>query len=136
MKEVSSWPLPPITDNTQPPEIPRKFHIFNKTFEVIDNQPVLYTLKKHKILRKDKMKKYLESTSSLFHSIVKNIINRRDSTNTVTDLKNVHTDVNEYLNSCRENEALLKIKRMISDRNKLRNDNKKDLDEYLNQYTL
>ncbi|KAM0674020.1 hypothetical protein GVAV_002538 [Gurleya vavrai] len=118
MKKVIMWPAPPISSKSIPPKIPDSFTCFGIPITVKDNMPSFFKTNKHKSFNKEKVRNYLDRSFNLFKHLVKNMIDKKDPTIIATELRNVHSEINEYFNSCRVEEAIKKIKLSISERNK------------------
>ncbi|KAM0676818.1 hypothetical protein BDAP_002568 [Binucleata daphniae] len=131
MRNITSWPKPPIYDGIEPPNIPESYKIFGYEFMVIDGYPLLHQNIKQKKFNKEFVQKYLEKSYTTFKQIVNNLIASKDNTIEATKLLDIHTEINTYLNECREDEALKKIRNNIARKVRETNENISNLNKLI-----
>lgn len=105
MKKFATWPDPPITSNLVPPTIPETFTIYNLTYQVSNNSPVVPYSDSNLEFDSEYVNKTLQESLDLFKSIVKGISLGKDVTQSTVRLTKLHETINTYFNKCRVSEA-------------------------------
>lgn len=130
MKKFTSWPPPPQFFHKLPPKIPETYTIFGLTFKVKDNNPYLDPNEEQEFSR-EVTRGYMSASIGLYKEIIKCIIDGEDISNKVTQLNDLHREVNNYLSKCRKEE----VKIVQENENKKIKENRerllKELDEMM-----
>lgn len=101
MKKFTTWPHPPSFESHTPPPVPSTFAVFGLSFSVIDNAPVPTALGRGASYAPARVRAFITGSYALYRDIVKDIVERRDISNKVTRLRDMHLRINTYLGMCR-----------------------------------
>lgn len=109
--QVFSWPHPPKPNGNTPPSIPSKYTSFGVTYDVIDGVP-MSSSSGSTGFDKDRFKNLLNLSFATFMELM---AYPSEHEGLVTKISDIHSEINQLLNSAKRVEARYELERIKND---------------------
>jgi hypothetical protein len=111
---ISPWPIPPINENDEIPQIPKEYKCFGMEF-VVDDKGVPYEkgIERLEEFNPEEIKVLVNKSLKLFKKILNSLIQGKDGSKLIEDLRITHEKINRIINGCRHIEGRAELSRII-----------------------